>query len=66
MLRVTFEDVQAAAQRIAPYVHRTPVLTSRALNRLSGADLFFNWHYSIRRQCGSGSSSMEVRKGKEQ
>jgi len=41
MLRVTFEDVQAAAQRIAPYVHRTPVLTSRALNRLSGADLFF-------------------------
>lgn len=41
MLQVTFKDVQAAARRIAPYVHRTPVLTSRALNRLSEASLFF-------------------------
>jgi len=24
----TFEDVLAARERIAPYVHRTPVLTS--------------------------------------
>lgn len=28
----TFEAVQAAATRIAPYVHRTPVMTSRTLD----------------------------------
>lgn len=35
------DDMQAARQRIAPYVHRTPVLTSTFLNQLTGADLFF-------------------------
>ena len=37
----TFEDVLAARERIAPYVHRTPVLTSSFLNELTGAELFF-------------------------
>ena len=37
----TFDDVQAARQRIEPHVHRTPVLTSSFFNRLSGAELFF-------------------------
>lgn len=37
----TFEDVLAAQKRIAPYIHRTPVLTSSYLNKLSGAQLFF-------------------------
>ncbi|WP_406600601.1 beta-hydroxyaspartate dehydratase BhcB [Thermohalobaculum sediminis] len=37
----TFDDVEAAARRIAPYIHRTPVLTSSFLNRLTGAELFF-------------------------
>lgn len=37
----TLEDVEAARQRIAPYIHRTPVLTSSYLNALSGAELFF-------------------------
>ena len=41
MIIPTFDDVVAAHQRIAPHVHRTPVLTSRMLNALSGADLFF-------------------------
>ena len=41
MLLPTFEDVLAARQRIAPLVHRTPVLTSNYLNQLSGAELFF-------------------------
>ena len=41
MIIPTFNDVVAAHQRIAPHVHRTPVLTSRMLNALSGADLFF-------------------------
>jgi threonine dehydratase len=35
-----FEDVIAAAERIGPYVHRTPVLTSRTLNQMAGAELF--------------------------
>ena len=37
----TYEDVLAAHERIAPHIHRTPVLTSGSLNRLSGAELFF-------------------------
>ncbi len=36
-----FDDVLAARERIAPYIHRTPVLTSSYLNQLSGAELFF-------------------------
>jgi threonine dehydratase len=34
-------DIQAAAERIRPYVHRTPVLTCEALNRLCEGELFF-------------------------
>jgi len=37
----TFDDVLAADERIAGHVHRTPVLTSRFLNDLTGAELFF-------------------------
>jgi threonine dehydratase len=38
---LTIEDVRAARERIAPYIHRTPVLTSSFLNELTGAQLFF-------------------------
>lgn len=34
-------DLLNCHKRIAPYIHRTPVLTSRILNKLSGADLYF-------------------------
>lgn len=37
----TFDDVIAAHERITPYIHRTPVLTSSFLNGLTGAELFF-------------------------
>ncbi|QFQ86727.1 pyridoxal-phosphate dependent enzyme [Paracoccus kondratievae] len=37
----TLGDMLAARARIAPHVHRTPVLTSRMLNELTGAELFF-------------------------
>jgi threonine dehydratase len=37
----TYADVEAAAARIAPHVHRTPVITSASLDRASGASLFF-------------------------
>jgi len=37
----TYDDVAAAAARIAPAAHRTPVLTSRTADEESGARLFF-------------------------
>jgi len=37
----TWEDVLEAHERIAPHVHRTPVLTSSTFDRMSGAELFF-------------------------
>ena len=33
--------IRAAHQRIAPRIHRTPVLTSESLNEIAGAQLFF-------------------------
>jgi threonine dehydratase len=38
---LTLDDVRAAHERIRPYIHRTPVLTSSYLNELTGAQLFF-------------------------
>ncbi|MBM3420748.1 MAG: pyridoxal-phosphate dependent enzyme [Bacteroidetes bacterium] len=37
----TLSDVLAAHERIKPFVHRTPVLTSRQLSNIFGAELFF-------------------------
>ena len=37
----TFDDVRAAAERIAPYVHRTPIMTSATLDRELEAQVFF-------------------------
>jgi threonine dehydratase len=37
----TYDDVIAAHERIAPHIHRTPVLTSSYINNLVGAALFF-------------------------
>jgi threonine dehydratase len=41
MIVPTFQDVMDARERISPYIHHTPVLTSRILNELTGAELFF-------------------------
>ncbi len=38
---INLEDIQKAATRIGPYIHRTPVLTCRGLNNISGASLYF-------------------------
>ncbi|MCX2979919.1 pyridoxal-phosphate dependent enzyme [Halieaceae bacterium IMCC14734] len=40
-LAVEFSDIEAAAERIAGLVHRTPVLTSSRLNEHCGSDLYF-------------------------
>lgn len=37
----TFADVETAAARLAPIAHRTPVLSSRLIDRLVGAQLLF-------------------------
>jgi threonine dehydratase len=36
-----YDDVLEAHERIKPYIHRTPVLTSTFMNELTGAELFF-------------------------
>jgi threonine dehydratase len=36
-----WQDVVEAHARVAPHIHRTPVLTSTYLNGLTGAELFF-------------------------
>lgn len=38
---LTLDHMREAQQRVSPYIHRTPVLTSTYLNDLSGAELFF-------------------------
>ncbi len=38
-LPVTLDDVRAAAERIAPYIHRTPLLSSATLSEMTGCDL---------------------------
>ena len=37
----TIDDIRVAHARIAPYIHRTPVMTSALLDRETGAQLFF-------------------------
>jgi threonine dehydratase len=37
----TLQDIQAAADRIRPHAHRTPVLTCASLDRQVGATVFF-------------------------
>ena len=40
-MRLDLEAIHAAHERIRPYIHRTPVLTSSRLDAASGASLFF-------------------------
>lgn len=37
----TFDDVLSAAERIRPYVNRTPVMTCATINRMTEAEVFF-------------------------
>ena len=38
---LTIDDVYEAHERIKPYIHETPILTSSYFNELTGAELFF-------------------------
>ncbi len=37
----TLSDIRAAYERIQPFIHRTPVLTSSAINEIAGCEIFF-------------------------
>lgn len=38
---ITLKDITNAHDRIGPFIHRTPILTNRSLNKLTGANLYF-------------------------
>jgi len=40
-MKITKEAVELAAKTIEPYIHRTPVLTSKSINALTGIDFYF-------------------------
>ncbi|MFZ1731249.1 MAG: pyridoxal-phosphate dependent enzyme [Bacteroidota bacterium] len=37
----TLSDIEASAERIAPWAHRTPVMTSSSIETIAGCQLFF-------------------------
>ncbi|HVL22404.1 MAG TPA: pyridoxal-phosphate dependent enzyme [Amaricoccus sp.] len=37
----TWDDVLVAHDRVRPYIHKTPILTSRFINELAGCELYF-------------------------
>ena len=37
----TFADIEKAHERIRSYIHHTPVMTSKSINKIVGAELFF-------------------------
>lgn len=37
---VTLEDIEAAAERIAPYIRHTPLLRQEAMGKLLGCDVY--------------------------
>lgn len=38
---ITKQDIVDAHERIKPYVHRTPVMTSSSINEIAGCEIFF-------------------------
>ena len=41
MRNITLEDIETAHKRIAPYIHRTPVLTNKSINEIAGSEIYF-------------------------
>jgi threonine dehydratase len=37
----SLSDIRAAHDRIQPYIHRTPILTSSAINEIAGCEIYF-------------------------
>ena len=40
-MKITKASIEAAANRIAPYIHNTPIMTCKSINELYGLDLYF-------------------------
>ena len=40
-MKITKVSIEAAAIRIAPYIHNTPIMTCKSINALYGLDLYF-------------------------
>jgi threonine dehydratase len=40
-MKITKASIEAAAVRIAPYIHNTPIMTCKSINALYGLDLYF-------------------------
>lgn len=38
---ISLEDIQLAHDKIRPYIHRTPILTSTSVNEIAGSELYF-------------------------
>lgn len=41
MTIITIQEIQEAHQRIKPFIHQTPVLTSKSLDAMTGCKMFF-------------------------
>ena len=39
--RVALKDVQEASRRIAPFIHRTPIMTCSTIDKIAGKSLYF-------------------------
>ena len=40
-MEITKQHIEEAHKRIKPFIHRTPVVTSKTINSISGIDIFF-------------------------
>ena len=40
-MKITKASIEAAAIRIAPYIHNTPIMTCKSINAMYGLDLYF-------------------------
>lgn len=40
-LEITKQHIEEAHERIKPFIHKTPVFTSKTINKISGAEVFF-------------------------
>lgn len=40
-MEITKQHIQEAHERIKPFIHKTPILTSKTLSTISGAEIFF-------------------------
>lgn len=40
-MNITIDDIESAHRRIAPHIHRTPILTSKSINNIAGCEIYF-------------------------